>query len=74
MAGAGGNQMMMQPQQQQQQPQGQPTQALQQLLISQIQQQTGHLTGWQANVSYAERFNQVWHMYVGTTSSHTTWS
>jgi hypothetical protein len=62
MAGAGSNPMMMQ------QP-GQPTQALQQLLVAQIQQQTGHLTGWQANVSYAERFNQVWHMYVGTTSS-----
>jgi hypothetical protein len=42
MAGAGGNSMMMQQQQQ-----GQPTQALQQLLVSQIQQQTGHLTGWQ---------------------------
>jgi hypothetical protein len=68
--GAGGNPMMMQAQQQQQQ--GQSTQALQQLLMTQIQQQTGHLTGWQANVSYAERFNQVWHMYVGTTSSYTT--
>jgi hypothetical protein len=60
MSGAGGNPMMMQPQQQQ----GQPTLQLQQLLITQIQQQTGHLTGWQANVGYAERFNQVWHMYV----------
>jgi hypothetical protein len=63
MAGAGGNPMMMQPQQQQHQ--NQPTQALQQLLITQIQQQTGHFTGWQANVGYAERFTQVWHMYVG---------
>lgn len=62
-AGAGGNPMVMQPQQQQHQ--GQPAQALQQMLISQIQQQqTGHLTGWQANVSYGERFTQVWHMYV----------
>ena len=59
MAGAGGNSMMMQQQQQ-----GQPTQALQQLLVSQIQQQTGHLTGWQTNVGYSERYNQVWHMYV----------
>jgi hypothetical protein len=65
MAGAGGGMMMQQQQQQQ------PTQALQQLLITQIQQQTGHLTGWQANVGYAERFNQVWHMYVGTAPSYT---
>ncbi len=65
MPGAGGNPMMMQPQQQQ----GQNAQALQQLLISQIQQQSGHLTGWQANVGYAERFNQVWQMYVESTFS-----
>jgi len=70
MPGAGGNPMMMQAQQQQ----AQPAQALQQMLITQIQQQTGHLTGWQANVGYAERFNQVWHMYVGRTFSYTKWA
>jgi hypothetical protein len=70
MAGAGGNPIMMQTQQQQQQ--SQPTQALQQMLINQIQQQSGHLTGWQASVGYAERFSQVWHMYVGTTLFYIT--
>lgn len=60
MAGAGVNPMMMQSQSQ---AQGQAAQALQHMLMTNIQQQpTGHLKGWQANVSHGERFTQVWHM------------
>ncbi len=60
MGGAGGNQMMMQ--QQQHLPQQPPNNALQQILYTNIQQQTGPLSGWQANIPIQERFGQVWHM------------
>jgi hypothetical protein len=65
MPGPGVNPMMMQQQQQLQQPQGQqPGQAhqLQQMLLNNIQQQAGPVSGWQATVPVSERFGQVWHM------------
>jgi hypothetical protein len=54
-ANFGGNQMMMQTQNPQ-------ANTLQQMLISSIQQQSGHVTGWQTNVGPAERFSHVWQM------------
>ena len=56
MVGVGGNQMMMQSHNQQ------PPQQLQHLLITNIQSQPPHTTGWQANVAISDRYYQVMHM------------
>lgn len=61
MGNVGGNQMMMQQSQAQAQAQVQQ-QAIQSVLLSNIQQQTGALSGWQANIQVSERLGQVWHM------------
>lgn len=53
--------MMMQQSQAQAQAQVQQ-QAIQSVLLSNIQQQTGALSGWQANIQVSERLGQVWHM------------
>ena len=64
--GNGINPMMMQRQQQNQTQgdngSGQGPHQLQQLLLTLIQQQTGPLNGWQADVGIAERLGHVWHM------------
>ena len=61
MGNAGGNQVMMQ-QQSQQQFQSAQQQAIQNVLLQNIQQQTGTLVGWQASIPITERLVQVWHM------------
>jgi hypothetical protein len=55
MAGAGGNPILMQQPNQQQL-------GLQQMLFQKIQQQQPIVSGWQANLTHAERLHQVWHM------------
>jgi aminoglycoside N3'-acetyltransferase len=59
MGNAGGNQVMMHQSQAQFHAQ---QQAIQNVLLQNIQQQTGTLTGWQANIPITERLGQVWHM------------
>jgi hypothetical protein len=59
MGNAGGNQMMMH--QSQAQSQVQPN-AIQTVLLQNIQSQTGALSGWQANIPVNDRLGQVWHM------------
>jgi hypothetical protein len=59
MGNAGGNQAMMQQSQAQYQAH---QQAIQNVLLQNIQQQTGTLLGWQASIPVTERLGQVWHM------------
>jgi len=47
---------------QQQQQQIENHLVLRRLLVAQMLQQTGILTGWQENLSYTERSNQVWNL------------
>jgi hypothetical protein len=67
MPNAGANPRMMQQQQQmlqhqQQNAAGPATHALQNSLLASIQQQTGPMSGWQANVGINERYGHVWQM------------